>query len=332
MAENKKGFILYADLAHTFEHLSNEQRGEVIWWVLQYVNDCNPEPLKGLLAAVTEPIKQQLKRDLKKYEARSERARENGRKGGRPKGETIAYSESGKVIPTESKSKHFVYLLVDKGTGCVKVGETKDLKKRILSIRKDGERLSVKDVSVLDFITTTRGEAIKAEKYILDGYTDYSIGGEWFNADLPIGQIKTQWVKFIPKKPDTGTDTGTDTDTDTDTDSNNKQLLTKSDFDFILKEMNSIFSRKFKVISEATKGKYKARIREGFTVDDIVNSMKVVFNDEFHRENNFKYITPDYFSRYKTLTMHSEELVKVSGTDKLTEKAKQQIELYGNIK
>ena len=66
MAENKKGFILYADLLQTFTYLNLEQRGQVITWVLEYVNDLNPEPLEGLLMAVVEPIKQQLKRDLKK--------------------------------------------------------------------------------------------------------------------------------------------------------------------------------------------------------------------------------------------------------------------------
>lgn len=85
MAENKKSFVLYSDLIKTFEYLTDEQRGQVIWWVLQYVNDLNPEPLPGLLAAVTEPIKQQLKRDLYKYEQRANNSRKNGSLGGRPK-------------------------------------------------------------------------------------------------------------------------------------------------------------------------------------------------------------------------------------------------------
>ena len=85
MATNKKSFVLYSDLIHTVQYLSLEERGLVFTWVLDYVNDKNPEPLEGLLQAVVEPIKQQLKRDLKKYEQRAERARENGKNGGRPK-------------------------------------------------------------------------------------------------------------------------------------------------------------------------------------------------------------------------------------------------------
>jgi len=85
MAQGKKSFVLYTDLIHTFKHLSKEQRGEVIMWVLEYTNDLEPEPIEGALMGVIEHIKQQLKRDLIKYEDRAERSRKNGLKGGRPK-------------------------------------------------------------------------------------------------------------------------------------------------------------------------------------------------------------------------------------------------------
>lgn len=69
MAKGKKSFILYSDLRETFKHLTMEQRGLVITWVLDYVCDDNPEPLDGLLAAVCEPIRLQLKRDLEKWDS-----------------------------------------------------------------------------------------------------------------------------------------------------------------------------------------------------------------------------------------------------------------------
>ena len=80
MAEQKKSFVLYGDLIHTTQHLTNEDDGKVFKWVLEYVNDNDPEPLKGLLAAVCEPIKQQLKRDLLKYEIKREQYSEAGKK------------------------------------------------------------------------------------------------------------------------------------------------------------------------------------------------------------------------------------------------------------
>lgn len=81
MAENKKGFLLYADLIHTMKYLTDEQRGLIFLWVLQYVNDMNPEPLEGLLQAVIEPIRQQLKRDLEKYENQKEGFSNSGKMG-----------------------------------------------------------------------------------------------------------------------------------------------------------------------------------------------------------------------------------------------------------
>lgn len=81
MAKDKKGFILYCDLIHTFQYLTNDQVGEVMMWILKYTNDLNPEPLNGLLQAVVEPIKQQLKRDLKKFESKIDQKKSSGQLG-----------------------------------------------------------------------------------------------------------------------------------------------------------------------------------------------------------------------------------------------------------
>jgi len=68
MAEDKRGFVLYADLIHTIKKMSKERAGELFLIILKYVNDENPVINDELLDLVFEPIKQQLKRDLKKYE------------------------------------------------------------------------------------------------------------------------------------------------------------------------------------------------------------------------------------------------------------------------
>ena len=75
MAENKKSFILYADLLQTIERLPDEVAGKLIKIILQYVNDKNPVVDDLLLQIAFEPIKQQLKRDLKDWEeTRGERS------------------------------------------------------------------------------------------------------------------------------------------------------------------------------------------------------------------------------------------------------------------
>lgn len=84
MAENKKSFILYADLIATVSKLNDEQSGKLFKIILEYVNDLEPETDDLLLEIAFEPIKQQLKRDLKRWEKFREKQSYNGKKGGRP--------------------------------------------------------------------------------------------------------------------------------------------------------------------------------------------------------------------------------------------------------
>ena len=68
MAENKKSFVLYADLIHTVRHLSKEDAGELFMHILSYVSDENPVTENPIVKISFEPVKQQLKRDLIKWE------------------------------------------------------------------------------------------------------------------------------------------------------------------------------------------------------------------------------------------------------------------------
>ena len=84
MAEGKKSAILYCDLIHTVEKLTDDQAGRLFKHYLRYINDLNPVADDVLTEIAFEPIKQSLKRDLVKWEKRADRSRENGKKGGRP--------------------------------------------------------------------------------------------------------------------------------------------------------------------------------------------------------------------------------------------------------
>tara|TARA_R110000737_G_C14566023_1_gene483186 strand:+ start:121 stop:723 length:603 start_codon:yes stop_codon:yes gene_type:complete len=85
MAENKKSVLLYCDLIHTVEKISDEDAGALFKHYLRYINDLNPTTDNVLVDVLFESIKQNLKRDLVKWEIRAERSRLNGHKGGRPK-------------------------------------------------------------------------------------------------------------------------------------------------------------------------------------------------------------------------------------------------------
>lgn len=97
VAENKKGFVLYADLIHTVSKLPREIKGDLFQLILDYVNDKDPQTDDLLLEVSFEPIKQQLKRDLVKWEKFREKQSLNGKRGGRPKNPSL-FNESQKSL------------------------------------------------------------------------------------------------------------------------------------------------------------------------------------------------------------------------------------------
>jgi hypothetical protein len=80
MADNKKSFVLYADLIYTVNKMPNDKAGELLKHILSYVNDEEPETDDLIIQLTFEPIKQQLKRDLKKYEIKRKQWSEAGKR------------------------------------------------------------------------------------------------------------------------------------------------------------------------------------------------------------------------------------------------------------
>lgn len=78
MAENKKGFVLYADQKIIFDDLTNEEAGILIKHIFSYVNDENPILENRLIDMAFKPIKLQLKRDLVKYQEVKEKRSKAG--------------------------------------------------------------------------------------------------------------------------------------------------------------------------------------------------------------------------------------------------------------
>lgn len=76
------------------------------------------------------------------------------------------------------------------------------------------------------------------------------------------------------------------------------------DFKNLLKFINKKTGRQFRVISNAVKSSYKARLKDGYTKEDITNAIKNAVLDEYHKDTNFKYLTPEFFSRSNTIDKH----------------------------
>ena len=142
MAEGKKSAILYCDLIHTVEKLTDDQAGRLFKHYLRYINDLNPVTDDVLTEIAFEPIKQSLKRDLVKWEKRADRSRENGKKGGRPtKTQTEPKKPSGLIDnPDEPRKPDSVSVSVSVSVN--------DIKKDIFNIWLDYRRQIKKPVKV----------------------------------------------------------------------------------------------------------------------------------------------------------------------------------------
>ena len=79
MATDKKSFLIYCDIIHTVEQLSDEQAGDLFKHILRYVNDQDPQSDSVITKIAFEPIRQALKRDLEKYESIRKRNSDNAR-------------------------------------------------------------------------------------------------------------------------------------------------------------------------------------------------------------------------------------------------------------
>ena len=80
MATGKKSFLLYCDVVHTVEQLTDAEAGELFKHILRYVNDQNPIAPSTITRIAFEPIRQSLKRDLDRYESICKRNSDNAKK------------------------------------------------------------------------------------------------------------------------------------------------------------------------------------------------------------------------------------------------------------
>ena len=109
MAENKKGFVLYADQKSIIDMLPNDKAGELLKHIFAYVNDENPVNEDPLINLAFEPIKLQLKRDLQKWEEtrvkRSIAGSISAEKRKQQSQQVLTSVESVEQVPTKSTVK-----------------------------------------------------------------------------------------------------------------------------------------------------------------------------------------------------------------------------------
>jgi len=85
---------------------------------------------------------------------------------------------------------------------------------------------------------------------------------------------------------------------------NNKEDII--DFESLLQYVNNAFDRKFKVVNKEVKAKYKTLLKSGYEKSDIFKAINNCKKDKWHKENNYQYCTPEYFSRSTTIDKFSD--------------------------
>jgi hypothetical protein len=78
----------------------------------------------------------------------------------------------------------------------------------------------------------------------------------------------------------------------------------KVNWEGLLNQFNEITGKRCKVVDDKSKKQFLARLKEGYTKSDIVNSITNCYNSEFHKANGHKNLTLEFISRPDKFAMY----------------------------
>jgi uncharacterized phage protein (TIGR02220 family) len=67
-------------------------------------------------------------------------------------------------------------------------------------------------------------------------------------------------------------------------------------YEAFLMFLNTSLSKRYRGDTKSRK-QFSARIKEGFTQDDFERAITSLKNNQYHRENNYEYATPEFITR-----------------------------------
>lgn len=76
-----------------------------------------------------------------------------------------------------------------------------------------------------------------------------------------------------------------------------KKATTEIDWDKLRAYFNKVFKKSARIISEDAKKKFRQRLKDGYTKDDIQKVIDNCSNDNHHKDNDYKYVTFEFLSR-----------------------------------
>lgn len=81
----------------------------------------------------------------------------------------------------------------------------------------------------------------------------------------------------------------------------NNIIYNAIDFDKLLDFIKTTTKRNFQLISPKVRKEYENLLKIGYSKDNIIDAIRNSVLDKYHKETKFKYLTPEYFSRSKTI-------------------------------
>ena len=86
------------------------------------------------------------------------------------------------------------------------------------------------------------------------------------------------------------------------------------DFDLLLNFINKTLNKNFRTINKSLQAKFKARLKDGYTKEDIQKAILGASKASFHKESNYKHLRPEFFSRADKIDMYSNSNTQVHQT------------------
>jgi hypothetical protein len=81
------------------------------------------------------------------------------------------------------------------------------------------------------------------------------------------------------------------------------------DYQALLDFVNKTFGRNFKVITDKVKRAYNKLLKDGYKKEDILNAIKNCKDNDYHKQNNYQYCTPEFFSRAETIDKYADRTI-----------------------
>lgn len=85
------------------------------------------------------------------------------------------------------------------------------------------------------------------------------------------------------------------------------------DFEKLLEFIKQKTGRKFDVINEKVRKKYRALLKQGYTPTNIRNAIVNACKVQSHKDNGYQYLTTEFFSRSDTIDKYGTDTVQSSG-------------------